>query len=395
MVLSRPAGILILEKHSEQQELKDIITSREDGFGHLLKIARVAKNLSASDIARELHLNEKVILALESEDYTQLPESAFVCGYIRNYSRLLNIQPESLIEYYKKEQDEEHREPGLKTSKAVHSRKNSIASIVIIPILMALILAALTFGGWKLWQYVSKNSINIDDFGISTELSEKAASPDAMDEQNNDDPGSLSLPVLDESYDLPRNEETLERDSSSTDEQSETEDILSNETNLSSETELPAEDSLLAEGSLPAEGSALAEGSLPAESSMPAEDALTTDGVLPAETSNENSGNMAAGGGDSQQLSPDITVDENTSLVSDNKLVLVFSGNSWISIKDANNKNLANGLKKAGLVLRLEGKTPYKVFLGDGRMVKVSINGKTFEHTKYINEKNIARFNVK
>ena len=353
-----------MEKHSEQQEIKDIIAPREDGFGHLLKIARVAKNMSTSDIARELRLTEKVILALESEDHTQLPVPAFVCGYIRNYARVLNIQAEPLIEYYKKEQGEEHREPGLKTSNTVRNRKNSIASIVIIPVLMVLILAALTFGGWKLWQYVSTNSINIDDLGISTKLSEKTASPDAMDEQNNDDPGSLSLPVLDESYDLPRDEETLEQDSSSADEPSETEDILSTETSLSSDTEVSAEDSLLAEGSILAE------------------DALPTDGGLPAENSsgNDNSGNMAAGDGDSQLIG--------------NKLVLVFSGKSWISIKDANNKNLANGLKKAGLVLRLEGKTPYKVFLGDGRMVKVSINGKTFDHTRYINEKNIARFNV-
>ena len=110
----------------------------------------------------------------------------------------------------------------------------------------------------------------------------------------------------------------------------------------------------------------MVEDSLPAQDSQPAE-------VLPQNT----------------------LVSENNAAVLNNQLVLTFSGNSWISIKDADNKMLSTGLKRAGKTLQLDGKKPYKVFLGDARVVKVSINGKIFDHTKYINEKNIARFNVK
>ena len=117
-----------MEQQSEQQELKDIIASREDGFGFLFKQARNEKKLGIEDVARELRLDKKIILALESEDHTQLPASAFVFGYIRNYAKFLNIQPEPLIEYYKKERNEDSLEPQLKIRKEIRNQSNSILS---------------------------------------------------------------------------------------------------------------------------------------------------------------------------------------------------------------------------------------------------------------------------
>ena len=97
MVVSRETGILILEQQSDQQELKDIIASKEDGFGFIFKQARIEKKLSIDDITRGLHLDKKIIVALENEDYAQLPAPAFVCGYIRNYAKFLRIQSEPLF----------------------------------------------------------------------------------------------------------------------------------------------------------------------------------------------------------------------------------------------------------------------------------------------------------
>ena len=118
------------------------------------------------------------------------------------------------------------------------------------------------------------------------------------------------------------------------------------------------------------------------ESSLPVEEgSLLADGSLSAEAATlvENS----------------LQADTVPVLVVENQMVLEFTGNSWVSIKDANNKILATGLKKSSKILRLDGKTPYKVFLGDARVVKISINGEIFDHSSYINEKNVARFNVK
>jgi len=81
--------------------------------------------------------------------------------------------------------------------------------------------------------------------------------------------------------------------------------------------------------------------------------------------------------------------------VRDNILILDFTSDSWIRIRDANGKILAKDLQKKGTHLQLEGKRPYKVFLGDATGVTVRINTTVFDHSAYINEKKIARFEVK
>jgi len=61
-----------------------------------LKQAREAQNLSTADVARRLKLSVWQIEALESGQYEQLPGPTFARGFIRNYARLLNLDPEEL-----------------------------------------------------------------------------------------------------------------------------------------------------------------------------------------------------------------------------------------------------------------------------------------------------------
>ena len=347
-----------MEYQSEQQELKDIIASREDGFGFIFKQARNEKKLGIDDIARELRLDKKIILALENEDYTQLPVPAFVYGYIRNYAKFLNVQSEPLIEYYKKECVDENFEPKLKISKEMRTQSSSIISALLGPLLLLLILAGLVAGGWQLWPYISKNYLTDDQ-------QHKSILPDAV----NDDSDTLLLPEIDGSYDLPADEEVIEQDSKIVEDQT--------GTGVSS----PVDNVLQKKSSIQSENSSVPEGSLLAEGS------IATDDILPAE--------VAATANNVSVDIPAIPEDSSASDFKTNQLVVEFSGNSWVSIKDIDNRILSSGLIKSGKTLRLDGKLPYKVFLGDARMVVVSINGNVFDHSAYINEKNIARFQVK
>lgn len=66
-------------------------------FGGRLKAAREAGNLTVSDVAAKLKLTNRQIEALEQEDFGSLPSEIFVRGFVRNYARLVGIEPESLI----------------------------------------------------------------------------------------------------------------------------------------------------------------------------------------------------------------------------------------------------------------------------------------------------------
>jgi cytoskeleton protein RodZ len=68
--------------------------------GSRLRHAREQKNISVEQIANKLFLDVNVIKALEIDDYTSLPSTIFVRGYLRNYAKVLDIPPETVLESY-------------------------------------------------------------------------------------------------------------------------------------------------------------------------------------------------------------------------------------------------------------------------------------------------------
>lgn len=67
------------------------------GFGEKLRQARMTLGLTPADVAAKLKLGPRQIEALEAEDLAQLPGDVFTRGFVRNYARLVKIDPEQLI----------------------------------------------------------------------------------------------------------------------------------------------------------------------------------------------------------------------------------------------------------------------------------------------------------
>lgn len=66
--------------------------------GRALAVARAAQNLSVADVARHLRLTTAQVQALEAGAYERLPGPVFVRGFMRNYARLLKMDPERLLQ---------------------------------------------------------------------------------------------------------------------------------------------------------------------------------------------------------------------------------------------------------------------------------------------------------
>jgi cytoskeleton protein RodZ len=64
--------------------------------GEILSRARCSVGLSVEDVALQLKFNARQIDALEKGRYDELPESTFARGMVRNYARLLKLDPEPL-----------------------------------------------------------------------------------------------------------------------------------------------------------------------------------------------------------------------------------------------------------------------------------------------------------
>lgn len=65
--------------------------------GALLRGLREARGLELEDLAQELNLSRRVLLALEADEYEQLPGPTFVRGYIRSCARQLGADPAPLL----------------------------------------------------------------------------------------------------------------------------------------------------------------------------------------------------------------------------------------------------------------------------------------------------------
>jgi cytoskeleton protein RodZ len=65
--------------------------------GAVLAAARRAQNLTIADIARHLKLSSHQVEALETGAHERLPGPVFVRGFIRNYARLLKLDPDELV----------------------------------------------------------------------------------------------------------------------------------------------------------------------------------------------------------------------------------------------------------------------------------------------------------
>ena len=71
--------------------------STQIGPGVLLHTARESKQLSISDIAADLHINEHVIVDIEADHFANAPALSYMRGYLRAYARMVDLSPADVL----------------------------------------------------------------------------------------------------------------------------------------------------------------------------------------------------------------------------------------------------------------------------------------------------------
>jgi cytoskeleton protein RodZ len=84
---------------TETGDIRPIAAARAGSAAPNIRLsqARQAQNLTTTEVARRLKLSVGQVEALESGQYQRLPGAIFVRGFIRNYARLLKLDPEELV----------------------------------------------------------------------------------------------------------------------------------------------------------------------------------------------------------------------------------------------------------------------------------------------------------
>lgn len=72
--------------------------SEERGIGAALKAAREKKGWTTGDAGSRLRLMSRQIEAIEAEEFSRLGPPVFARGFVRNYARLLGLDPDDLLD---------------------------------------------------------------------------------------------------------------------------------------------------------------------------------------------------------------------------------------------------------------------------------------------------------
>ena len=319
---------------SEQGQTEEVPVM--SGPGHRLREAREARRLTLEQAAAQLRMQVRIIQALENDDYSGLPGSTFVQGYLRSYSRLLGLPEESILALA---QPSTNREPILVSTIADGKAEVSSRDLPFRMITLLVFIAMVVGMGWWLSQ---------------RDLSLQATSPVA--EQSSGGEQGLWLP--EEQVRLHGDPESLSAGADGDSAGGQDEDAGNGATD--------GEDEVTQE-----EVSALEDGVSQEQSVPPVSEEPRPVVMVAAEMS-----------------PPALTAEMPQSL-----LELEYQADSWSEVSDAAGRKLAYGLISAGQKLKLRGEAPFRVFLGFATGVTVYYNGALYDHRPF-QRGDVARFRI-
>lgn len=119
-------------------------------LGEILKEERLAQNIPIKVAAQKLLLKEEVLEALEEDSWANLPEKAYIQGFIKNYADFLGLDSTRLLALFRGQYDE--RKFPQKTKPPAKKRLMFTPNL-IAPI--TLTIAILIFVGYLIVQYTS------------------------------------------------------------------------------------------------------------------------------------------------------------------------------------------------------------------------------------------------
>ncbi|MFH0937458.1 MAG: helix-turn-helix domain-containing protein [Candidatus Daviesbacteria bacterium] len=118
--------------------------------GQTFKEEREAKFYTLEQVEKATKIRKELLEALEADDYSKLPPSTFVQGFIKNYAKFLKLNPEKMLALFRREFPEGRSRPYIMDAFAnpVTEKKFKITPGRILGMVVALIV--LTFFAY-LW----------------------------------------------------------------------------------------------------------------------------------------------------------------------------------------------------------------------------------------------------
>jgi cytoskeleton protein RodZ len=116
--------------------------------GELLRAGRDSRGMSVQEVADELHLDVKLVQAIETNNFQLLGAPVYARGHLRKYASLLGLSPDAVIAQYQVLTDVPAAPTQVPVTATVQPRRFSlrIPAIIVAGILVAALM--LWIAGW-------------------------------------------------------------------------------------------------------------------------------------------------------------------------------------------------------------------------------------------------------
>ena len=175
--------------------------ARQPVAGERLAYARREQKIPILDVAKELHLDEHKVRALENNEFDTIGAPVFAKGHLRKYAQLLKVdQADIMSDYF-----ELTRSQGAAPALAVRPKPRQAIAPGPWLILIAALAAIGTAYWWFLVRVDEPSAADASDpvVGVVTPLDQEPAAmePEVADEATSDDETSTALPDDDQAVD--------------------------------------------------------------------------------------------------------------------------------------------------------------------------------------------------
>lgn len=318
-----------------------------ESLGAWLARTRVSHDVDLRVAARRLGLNPILIQALEADDFTQLGPPVFVRGYLSRYARFLDLPEQAVLERYRQQAAASQEPPPLKVV-LPQRRQTQVRDLTGFFYLLVVIGV-----GWTTVQHLGE----LDASHLSAWLTTGA--------QQNQGAQTVSKPMAvttQTHYPF----------------QSKPPETVSEPAPAAPVTPA-AKEPAPAPGPEPDSNSAIALSTLSASRAGAAPTV-----AMPVVATTTVSATVAA---TSSHSTPDSR--------SDARLMLQFSDDCWIEVKDAQGKVLANGLMKANTTHAISGSAPFVVTLGNAPAARIALDDRLVDSSIYLPRRGtVSRFTL-
>ncbi|ANP77401.1 cytoskeleton protein RodZ [Vibrio sp. 10N.222.51.C8] len=298
--------------------------------GTLLKNKRESLGLTQKQISDRLKLRVTLIQQIEENQFESDQVATFMRGYIRSYAKYVNLDEKVVLSALHHAGDAQHQEQEmLSFSRKTKTEKHN-SRIMILTWSIFAVIAGIS----SLWWWQNQQQDTLSQSLANTESSEELAVEESLA------PEFTSLEVI---------------------------EAEQNEAGAS-----------VVEG---------AEGLAAISDAEESSDAVTPADETSAQQTTETEPTAeAAANAETVEAS---TAPEAVA----NELVMQFTADCWIQVKDATGKTLSTGIKKAGQSLNLSGTAPYKVILGAPEGVSMTFASEPVDLSGYTSGK-VARITL-